>query len=85
MTRSKHVRPWDREHNPHCWMQHEDCALRAAADLMEARRAHAQSRRDLFRVAVQPNYITRRDTIELARRVLTENHELTWKREEALP
>lgn len=85
MGRDRYVRLWEREHNPHCWLDHEDCALRAAANLMEARLAHAQSRKDLFRTALHPNFITRRDTIELARRVLTENHQLTWKREEALP
>lgn len=85
MGRAGYVREWDREHGPTCWLGHEHCALRAAADLMEARRAHAQSRRDLFRTAAQPNYFARKDAVELARRVLTAAHETTWKREEALP
>ena len=74
------------EHGPSCWITHDVCALRAAADLMEARTAHVTAQRDMFRMALRWNDTDLRgEALDLARRVLHETHARNWKSEEALP
>jgi hypothetical protein len=88
MTRAKRstaLRPWAREHEVTCWTYHEECALRAALALVEARIHHETARRDTFRSAMSPrsSLLARMDAIDLARRVLEESHGRSWKAEEA--
>jgi hypothetical protein len=73
-------------HGVTCWMAHDDCALRAAANYLSARIEHDRGRLHLLREASSFAMTLRCEkrtvALEVARAILTASHDTDWKREE---
>lgn len=71
-------------HTINCWVEHPECALRAAVGYLTARIEHDRARTRMYRQALSINADPLDEGYELAvalaRDLLRQNHKIDWKR-----
>lgn len=77
----------ENEHGVTCWTHHDECAIKAAVNLVDVQIYVAEGRRERFRTALRwrNDKDTWTDAVALARRTLGSSYERDWKVEEAHP
>lgn len=73
-------RLWRGEHSQLCWIEHDECALKAALSYLGARVEHDRARMALLRSALNlgPAMALREEAVELARDQIRQNHDRDW-------